>query len=81
MASKRADDRDDNRSRFRTDRLVEEGGKWFFLTREGTVEGPFESRINAVERLDLYAKVMSAHLLTEETEVQVDTSTFLTLEG
>ena len=68
MASRRADDPIDSHSWFRTDRLVEEGGKWYFLTREGTVEGPFDSRMEAVERIDLYARVMSADLLPAESE-------------
>ena len=66
MASKRAGDPEGNRSWFRTDRLVEERGQWYFLTREGTVEGPYESKVQAMEHLDLYAKVMSANLIEAE---------------
>ena len=68
MASKRADDPDTNRSWFRSDRLVEEAGQWYFLTREGTVEGPYDSKVEAMEKINLYARVMEAHLLSAETE-------------
>lgn len=71
MAAKRVEDGEDGRSWFRTDRLVQEGDKWFFLTREGTVEGPFETRIDASERLELYARVMSMQLISEEVEAEL----------
>lgn len=67
MASKRAGDKDD-RAWFRSDRLVYEGGQWFFLTREGTVEGPYESQLEASQRLETYVRVMSSELLEAETE-------------
>lgn len=34
------------------------GGKWYFATREGTMEGPFEMRREAEYKLDSYIKVM-----------------------
>ena len=71
MASKRVDDPNGGRSWFRSDRLVREGGKWFFLTREGTVEGPFDSKIEASDRLEVYAKVMSMDLVSNEAEVKL----------
>ena len=65
MASKRIDDPDGGRSWFRSERLVRESDKWFFLTREGTVEGPFDTRFEASERLDVYARVMSTELIED----------------
>ena len=41
-------------------RLVEERGVWYFETREGTVKGPFEDRIVAMNALDAYVKVMAS---------------------
>ena len=29
-------------SKFRPSRFIKEGGKWYFITREATMEGPFE---------------------------------------
>lgn len=74
MASKRVDDDEGGRSWFRTDRLVQEGDKWFFLTREGTVEGPFDTRMQAGERLEVYAQVMSLHLISDEAEAELKDS-------
>jgi hypothetical protein len=65
MASKRVDDTDSGRSWFRSDRLVRESDKWFFLTREGTVEGPFDTKFEASERLDVYTRVMSTQLIED----------------
>ena len=62
MASKRTTDPDGQRSWFRSDRLVRENGKWFFLTREGTVEGPYDSELEANQRMETYASVMSSAL-------------------
>jgi len=74
MADKRADDGDSGRSWFRTDRLVQEGDKWFFLTREGTVEGPFETKLDASERLELYARVMNLKLISDGTQAELKKS-------
>ena len=71
MASKRVDDPNGGRSWFRSDRLVREGNKWFFLTREGTVEGPFDTRAEAFDRLEVYAKVMSMNLVSNEANVKL----------
>lgn len=32
---------------FRTDRLYQVDGRWYFVTREKTREGPFQNRIDA----------------------------------
>lgn len=71
MAVKRADDGEGGRSWFRTERLVQEGDKWFFLTREGTVEGPFDTELDATERLEMYAKVMSMQLISDEANEEL----------
>ena len=46
----------------RTDRLFEEAGSWYFYTREGTVEGPFASKVKALDRLDVYINLAKAGL-------------------
>jgi Domain of unknown function (DUF6316) len=54
VESKRVSDSGNTRSRFRSDRMIEEAGKWFFQTREGSIEGPFGSRSDAVTSLEAY---------------------------
>jgi Domain of unknown function (DUF6316) len=39
---------------FPTDRMFEEGGQWYFYTREGTTEGPYASRFDAVRALESF---------------------------
>ncbi len=65
MSAKR---RDDTRvpNVFRTDRMVQEGGLWFFYTREGTLEGPFDGHLEATIQLDKYIKVINSGLLSEQ---------------
>jgi hypothetical protein len=41
VASRRKDDGAKFKNWFRTDRMFEDNGGWFFFTREGTIEGPF----------------------------------------
>ena len=63
MVARRKDDPPISRTRFRTERLLEDGGKWFFLTREGSVEGPFESEKDALEQLEVYIRLMGSGML------------------
>jgi len=51
---------------YRTDRMVIEGGNWFFYTREKTLEGPFEGEIEAYNQLRHYIKAVTSGLLPEE---------------
>tara|TARA_R110002110_G_scaffold405241_1_gene624202 strand:+ start:34396 stop:34623 length:228 start_codon:yes stop_codon:yes gene_type:complete len=71
MNKTRKNDRSPHKSWFRTDRLLEENDNWFFLTREGTVEGPFESRVAAVERMEVYARIMEMDLVSEGISVDL----------
>jgi hypothetical protein len=57
MAIRRKDDPQVGHSWFRTDRIAQDGGKWFFHTREGTIEGPFECRMSAVNQLEMYVRL------------------------
>ncbi|NCF18148.1 MAG: hypothetical protein GWP63_07895 [Haliea sp.] len=72
MANKR---KDGPRSRpvYRSERIVQDGDFWFFYTREGTVHGPFDSRLKAISQLDQYIKVVTSGLLPEQ-ELDVDTT-------
>ena len=43
---------------FRTDRLYQVDGNWYFVTREKTREGPFPTRIDANLGVDRYVTRM-----------------------
>jgi hypothetical protein len=45
---------------FRSDRFFNEGGRWFFSTRENTVEGPFDTHWEAEQELMMYIRDMQA---------------------
>jgi len=51
---------------YRTDRMVIEGGNWYFYTREGTLEGPFDGEIEAYNQLQQYIKAVTSGLLPEQ---------------
>ena len=55
----RSDDSSE-RTWFRSKRLYEERGYWYFNTREGTIEGPFSDKYHAGTRLECYAQVMGS---------------------
>ncbi len=58
-------------SKFRTERMVENGGRWYFYTREGSMEGPFETRMDAQERLHVYLEILNLKLLSDDSELQL----------
>ncbi len=62
MQGKRKEDTPKTRVWARSDRLFEQAGSWHFYTREGTVEGPFNSRTGALERLEVYIHLMQSGL-------------------
>ncbi len=39
---------------FRTDRLYQVDGRWYFVTREKTREGPYQNRIDATFGVQSY---------------------------
>ena len=57
MSKRRKTDPQVGRSFFRTERLTQDGGKWFFHTREGTIEGPFKCRMTALNQLERYVRL------------------------
>ena len=48
---------------YRSDRVFAARGKWYFHTREKTVEGPFENRLAAEYRIDVYIQIMKSAYL------------------
>jgi hypothetical protein len=43
---------------YRSDRLSAVNGQYFFSTREGTLEGPFFTRVDALNGIDRYIQRM-----------------------
>jgi hypothetical protein len=43
-----------------------DGGSWFFATREGTLEGPFECERDALDQLEVYVRLAVNGMLTSE---------------
>lgn len=44
----------ESQPRFRESRFFHSMDKWYYITREGTVEGPFEHRVEAEQMLEAY---------------------------
>ena len=62
MSEKRYSDKQ-TRTWFRGDRFFQHEGKWFFYTREGTMEGPFDDKYHAFERMERYVAAMTSGML------------------
>jgi hypothetical protein len=45
-----------SKSWFRSERFFAEGNKWYYTTRENTIEGPFDSRADAEQELMMYLR-------------------------
>ena len=71
MVAKRKDDATISRSQHRSDRVVKDSGKWFFLTREGTVEGPFECEADALEQLEVYVRLAVNDFLPHQSALSL----------
>ena len=53
---------------YRTDRMVKDQGSWFFHTRENTIEGPFGNEFQAQSQLEVYIKLQTSGILTNEQD-------------
>jgi len=69
---RRIDD-SDAYSKFRPSRFSKDGGKWYFATREGTLEGPFELKSAAEERLTTYIKIMASGFMPRNSTLSIQT--------
>ena len=56
---------------FRSSRFFKQEGKWFFYTREGTMEGPFSDLDRAAERLQEYIKVMNSGFMPRNSTLEL----------
>jgi hypothetical protein len=59
-------------ARFRSERFFQNGGDWYFHTREGTVEGPFQYRLAAENRLAEYIRVMASGWLSDDSPLAIE---------
>ena len=56
MKGKRKDDRPGKHIWFRSERMTNNNGHWYFVTREGTLEGPYADELQAHTALDTYIR-------------------------
>ena len=59
-------------SAFRPDRFFQERCEWYFYTREGAIEGPFQQKREAEVRLENYIKVMVSGMLATDDKTSMD---------
>ncbi len=71
MAEKRKTDTD-RRTWFRSDRFFTEAGNWYYHTREGTVEGPFDCQLKANSHLDVYIRIQQSGLYNADFGISPD---------
>jgi len=58
-------------TKFRPGRFFKDGGKWYFHTREGTFEGPFEKRTEAEFRLEEYIRIAQSGFMNLKSELSL----------
>lgn len=61
---KRKEDRG-SRAHYRTNRMIEVGGVWYFNTRELGLVGPFRDELEAFAQLEVFIRLADAGLLPE----------------
>ncbi len=74
MTTRRRSDPSTSGSHYRSDRLQQEGGRWYFYTREGTLEGPFEDKVEALEALDRYIAITNLKLIEPDSKLSISES-------
>ena len=57
---------------FRTERMEEYDGQWYFHTREGTIQGPYEDELDAQIALENYLRLIDSGLFDEGAGYRVD---------
>ena len=71
----------ESRAWFRSSRFIQEEGKWFFYTREGTMEGPFSELQDAENRLREYIKIMNSGFMPDDSELNLEPKLVKKKEG
>ena len=62
---KRKDDQN-NQVCFRTDRMFEDSGRWYFKARNSTVIGPFKDALEASTQLEVYIRMVASGLMPDD---------------
>lgn len=57
---------------FRSSRYFRDSSQWYFNTREGTMEGPFELMEDAEARLAEYIRVMTSGFIPPDSELELE---------
>jgi hypothetical protein len=52
-----------DKNRYRSSRMFENHGNWFFNTREGDAVGPFQDKLAAATQLEVYIRLVESGLL------------------
>lgn len=65
MAHKRKSDPTE-RTWFRSGRMFKDGLKWYFHTREKTIEGPFHNELLAHAQLEIYIALQQSSFLAND---------------
>jgi hypothetical protein len=58
-------------TKYRTSRYYKRGEKWYFYTREGTMEGPFAFKQEAEDRLENYKKIMVSGFIPLDSNLSI----------
>ncbi len=59
---------------YRTSRMFQENGNWFFKTREGDTVGPFQEELEASTQLEVYIRMANTGLLPFNEGVRATTA-------
>lgn len=51
---------------FRTNRMFQDNGGWYFKTREGGTVGPFLDELAASTQLEVYIRMVESGLMSEQ---------------
>lgn len=60
------------RTHFRTSRMFEENGCWYFNTREGEMMGPFKDELEASTKLEVYIRLSDTGLLDDAVQFSLE---------
>lgn len=63
ITMQRNDTENMNQDIFRTTRMFQEDGSWFFKIREGETFGPFRDELEASTRLEVYIRLVDSGVL------------------
>ena len=60
------------RTHFRSSRMFEESGYWYFNTREGEMIGPFKDELEASTKLEVYIRLADTDLLDDAEQFSLE---------